>query len=104
MNEFMALAALAIIVERVVEIIKRPLPIESKLIVPISMGVGVLLALTVNADLLVLLGFDAQIPFVGIVSTGLLLSAGANGFNSVLGALNGLKHKAEEPAEIVEGE
>jgi hypothetical protein len=64
----------------------------------LAMLVGVGLALAYNADLMALLGFQSDLPYVGEVLTGLLASRGANYLNDVLSHLGGRPVFSPPPA------
>lgn len=49
-----------------------------------ALVVGLLIALTVRADIIALLGFEEYIPFVGVVTTGILISRGGNIVHDIL--------------------
>ena len=49
-----------------------------------ALVVGLLVALTTNADLLTIVGFDIIIPYSGVVLTGIIISRGGNVVHDLL--------------------
>lgn len=79
MRNFATIIVLAIIVERVVEIVKSLIKegkVNKSVVLSVLIGVG--LAFTTRLDLLALLGIEAFIPYVGTTLTGVFLSGGSN--------------------------
>jgi hypothetical protein len=50
---------------------------------------GVLISVNYNLDLFAVLGLEGQIPYVGPVLTGLVLSRGSNYASDILGRIQG---------------
>lgn len=98
MKELLVLATGAILVESLVEIIKSVYN-ERKinLVVITSILVGLLIAFTLDLDLFKLLGLNAQIDYVGLIATGMIISRGSNYVHDLLATLgNGFNKNTEK--------
>lgn len=78
MDELIALLVAAVLVESVINVIEMAGEKIRSWQFWGSIVVGVLVAFTYGLDLFAVLGFDAAVPYVGIVLTGLVFSRGAN--------------------------
>lgn len=79
LNELLRLVILAFTVEAVWETLK--MTYDKDKLNKSTLGaliVGVLVSLTVNFDILIVLGFSPVIPFVGVVLAGIVISRGGN--------------------------
>lgn len=56
-----------------------------------SLIVGVLLALGANLDLFTLVGIDLNIPLLGMLLTGILISRGSNFIHDLLATIGNIK-------------
>lgn len=84
--------ALVVVVEGLIEYFATPIPSNYKPYVAAILGIG--LCLGYGADLLSLLGYQASIPFVGQVLTGLLISRGSNYTNDLVSRLQVIRTPA----------
>lgn len=85
--EWFAIIFIAIIVEGVVEYIKLASPkfAASRWIVPVTVLIGVGVAIAYNADLLAVAGLTTPVPYIGNVLTGILISRGSNYIYDLIG-------------------
>lgn len=84
------LIIIGLLVESVVETIKmafEPKKVNKWMLV--SMGIGILLAFQVQADILLILGFTGTIPYLGIILTGILFSRGSNWIHDLIKKIQG---------------
>lgn len=82
---FVKLIILAILVEAVWETLK--LTYDKDKLNRSTIGalvVGLVIALSVNFDILEMLGFKAVVPYIGVVLTGILISRGGNYVHDLL--------------------
>lgn len=89
-NELAKLVVLAFMVEAVWETLK--LTYDKDKLNKSTIGalvVGIVVALSVNLDLLKLMEFNPVIPYVGVVLTGILISRGGNFVHSLIKRLTG---------------
>ena len=96
MINFFGILFAAIVVEGLVTYIKTIIvdrQIQWQIIV--AMALGILTAITFEIDLFLIFGLSANIPFVGMVYTGILLSRGSNYIFDLLGKLTKAKHQAD---------
>ena len=79
LDTFIALVILGFTVEAVVETLKLLL-VKGKISLAtiLSLLVGIVISLTVNFDILIILGFNPVIPYVGVILAGILISRGGN--------------------------
>ena len=78
-NEMARLVILAFLVEAVWETLKLVYDKNKLSISTIgSLVVGILVSMTVNFDILKVLGFTPVFPFVGVVLAGIMISRGGN--------------------------
>ena len=88
--EFWVVLFLAGIIERIWEQVKRMLPVD----VNDQMGtmvLGILFAFAAEADLFLMVGVELNIPYLGIVATGILFSGGSNLLHDIIDWIRGLK-------------
>lgn len=90
MNELLILVTMGILVEAVVEVIKSIYQ-DGKFnkVILLSILTGILFAFTLQVDIFKLLGIEVHINYVGIVSTGLIISRGSNFVHELLNKLEG---------------
>ena len=88
MNELLTLVTLGILVEAIVEVLKSVYQ-DGKVnkVVILSLIIGIIIAFTMDIDMLKLLGHDPQIKYVGIIATGIIGSRGANFVHDFIGKL-----------------
>jgi len=55
-----------------------------------ALAVGLLLAISTGMDILVFVGINSKIPFVGIILTGILISRGANFVHDLLASIDNI--------------
>ena len=68
-----------------------------------AMGLGVLSAIAFGLDLFALAGINSQIPYFGMVLTGILLSRGSNYIFDIFKKIKGVKTDLAASLEIPEG-
>lgn len=92
MDMFIGMIMLAIVVEGMITYFKT-LVMNGKLQWQIitSIVLGVLLTVAYNVDLLSVVGFTSQVPFVGSVVTGVLISRGSNYIFDLVGQLTAIR-------------
>ena len=95
------LFVLAVITEALTEYVKLLLGEEiakklGKWVMLISMAIGIGIAFTLNVDLFIIIGLNVQIPFVGIILSGIFGSRGSNYLHDILKKLDGAKGEAKE--------
>lgn len=96
MNELTKIIVLAGIAEAIWETIKMTYDhgkIEFSRLGAIF--IGVLLCMITGADLLKAIGFNVNIPYVGQVLTGLLISRGANFAHDIFTSINNLQQNTK---------
>lgn len=74
--EFWVVLFLAGIIERIWEQLKTVIPTDNDEIG--TMVLGILFAFAANADLFAMIGLELEIPYLGVVATGILFSGGSN--------------------------
>lgn len=82
-----SILVLATMVQFITEIIKGWLPEKVlKYITPpiIAAVLGVLVALVFNIDAFAIAGYNAAVPFVGCILTGVILSAGSSAIHELI--------------------
>jgi len=86
----LGILSFAIIIEGLMEYLKLTFSKEKGLNLTMvgAIILGVIIAIAYNIDLLALLGFNSQVPFVGSVLTGILLSRGSNYVSDLIKKLN----------------
>lgn len=97
--KILILIVIAIVVEGITEYLKQMIPAlakDTRILLGITVVLGVGAALTFNADLFAILGFEAAVPIVGCVLTGLLCARGSNYIYDLIGKLTEAKEKAKE--------
>lgn len=86
------LVVLAFVVEAVWETLKLVYDKDKLNISTIgALVTGLVIALTVDFDLLRILGFNPVIPYVGVVITGIVISRGGNFVHELLKRIKGVK-------------
>ena len=91
--DFVTIAAAAVAVEGLINLVNSVKEKETSwkywgsLIV--GLLAGVLISVNYNLDLFAVLGLEGQIPYVGPVLTGLVLSRGSNYASDILGRIQG---------------
>jgi hypothetical protein len=92
---------LAFLVETFWEIVKRVIPGNVKIPdwvdVMGSLAIGLLLAFDAKADLLALLGLQFNIPYLGIIITGLAISRGSNFMHDLIGSVSKIYQSKKNP-------
>lgn len=86
--KFLAIVALAVVVEGITEYVKQAIPqIADKtwIILIITCAIGIIGALSFGTDLFELLQIQSRVPFVGEVMTGILCARGSNYIYDVIG-------------------
>jgi len=97
MGTFTTFIAAAILVEAIINIIKNIQEKETSwkywTSLVLGIAVGILVAFNWSIDIFRMIGMpDGQIPYVGAVLTGIVLSRGSNVLNDLIGRLNGGKN------------
>jgi hypothetical protein len=77
--------ALAVLVEGLIEYFAQP--VQSQYKPYVAALLAVVLCVAYHADLLAALGYAAEVPYVGNVLTGLMISRGANYLNDLVSRL-----------------
>lgn len=90
MEIFLGIVILAFLVEAVVDTIEL-LYVEGKIQLPkvLAIVVGVIIAFAVNLDVFTILKVNNNIPIVGVILTGILISRGGNFVNDLFDRLKG---------------
>jgi hypothetical protein len=100
-NSIINLIFLAFLTETVWEIVKRLVPAKVKIPDSVdvfgSMAVGLLLAFGAKADLLAVLGVPLDVPYLGIIITGLAISRGSNFMHDLLGSVSQIYQDKKNP-------
>ncbi len=92
LNEMLRLVILAFTVEAVWETLKMTYDKNKLSISAIgALVVGIVVALTVNFDILRVLGFEPIIPYVGVVLAGCLISRGGNFVHDLIAKFSTVK-------------
>ncbi len=97
--KFLILIVIAIVVEGITEYLKQMIPAlakDTRILLGVTVALGVGAALTFNADLFAILGFDANVPVVGSVLTGILCARGSNYIYDLIGKLTEAKRVLTE--------
>jgi len=90
MEELIRIVVLAFLVEATWETLKLAYDKDKVNISTIgALVTGLVVALSVNFDILLLLGFTPAVPFVGVVLTGILISRGGNFVHELIKKLQG---------------
>lgn len=90
MEELIRIVVLAFLVEATWETLKLTYDKDKLNISTIgALVTGLVVALSVNFDILRLLGFTPVVPFVGVVLTGILISRGGNFVHELIKKLQG---------------
>lgn len=86
MEKFYAIIVCAIAIESIFEIIKGFVKEDKKPNVTMILSAigGILVAINYNLDMLEVLGLNGNIPYFGIVLTGIAISRGSNYIHDVL--------------------
>ena len=98
MSNFLLVIAAAIVVETIMEYVKKAFPSVSDktgiiFIITAVLGIGV--AVAFDADIFTSFGFTPAIPYVGHVLTGVLCAGGSNMVYDVIHRIQG--NSKEEP-------
>lgn len=86
MEKFVALMAMAILVEAVITY-GRELASGFKAILLAPIAIGILVAVAYNLDIPAVLGIAARVPFIGNILTGVIIARGSNYLFDTLGKL-----------------
>jgi hypothetical protein len=70
----------------------------------VALVVSILAAVTYNLDFFDALGFDARIPYVGIVFTGIIISRGSNYANDIISRVRAISQPKSSVTITAEGE
>lgn len=103
--EFMTIIILAILVETIIEYVKKAVPAfkgSEAAILVVSAFLGILLCFTVEADVLAQLGLNERLPYVGTVLTGVIVGGGSNMVFDIIKRIRGAKDGNYEEPEIAE--
>lgn len=107
MKIWTAIIVIAIVIETIAELLKQWFPALTRhewAIRLSTIALGVLVALTYNADLFAALGMTASIPFVGIILTGVLTAGGSNIVFDIIKRIKGKTDELAASLEIPEDE
>lgn len=63
-----------------------------------ALAVGLLLSISTGMDLLKLFHISSNIPYVGVILTGLLISRGANFMHDILASIANLQQNSKQAA------
>ena len=94
MESFWKIFMLAMVTEALTEYVKTAVLIrdwKSAVVQLCALGIGLLVCLAASADLPAELGVPFQVPWLGSVITGILVSRGANYVNDLTGRLRTVK-------------
>lgn len=91
MDIFVKLIVLGILVEAITEVVKL-IFVDGELNWNhlISIFIGITFSLAVGLDLLELLNLNSNLPFVGEIATGLIISRGSNAVHDILERIRGV--------------
>jgi hypothetical protein len=102
MQTFATIITLSIIAEALVEYLTSPLAsFPSYLKAYAGMLFGVVLCVVYGADMLALLGYHTDLPYIGAVLTGLLIGRGSNIANDLISRINVVPAPAEHVDAVV---
>lgn len=88
MKQFMILFIVAMVIEAIVEYAKqgiKELECNTKLVLAVTVALGILTAVAFDADLFTLLGYEARIPYIGCILTGIVCARGSNYLYDLVG-------------------
>jgi len=93
MNVLINVLILAILVESITEIIGS-LFNEGRIVWKhaVSVLVGIIIAAAVGIDIFVVLKLYPDIPIIGVVATGFIISRGSNAVHDLMNRLNGIQN------------
>jgi len=91
----MIIIVLAITIEALIEYAKEIIKGEIAWAQVGAIGVAILLAIAANADLYEVGGIEFNIPYLGMILTGIFLSRGSNYVSDLIGKFQGAKKKEE---------
>ena len=92
MGEFVLIIVISIVVETIIEWLKKALPIvmsKTGVIFAISAILGIGAAIAFNADIFVACGYESSIPAIGQILTGILCGGGSNVVYDVVKRIRG---------------
>ena len=92
MNNFLLVIAVAIVVETIMEYVKKAFPAlkeKTGLIFILTAILGIGAAIAFDADIFASFGFASTIPYVGHVLTGILCGGGSNIVYDVIHRIQG---------------
>lgn len=78
---FLAILALAVLVEGIIEYLGQRIPTDYK--PPVAAFLSVVVCLLYGADLLATFGIAAKYPYAGEIMTGLIIGRGSNYLNDI---------------------
>ena len=99
MKEFLLIIAAAVVVETIVEYVKKAFPAiadKTGVIFIITAILGIATAIAFNADIFASFGFASTIPYVGHVLTGILCGGGSNVVYDVIRRIQGGSSSEDE--------
>ena len=91
----MIIIVLAITIEALIEYAKEIIKGAISWAQVGAIGVAILLAIAANADLYEVGGIEFNIPYLGMILTGIFLSRGSNYVSDLIGKFQGAKKKEE---------
>ena len=92
----MIIIVLAITIEALIEYAKEIIKGEIAWAQVGAIGVAILLAIAANADLYEVGGIEFNIPYLGMILTGIFLSRGSNYVSDLIGKFRGARAKEVE--------
>lgn len=87
MEMFFGLLLLATFVEGLVEYLFAKDGVSQPVLKYIALGLGVVLAIAYQVDVLAFVGMTSVVPFVGYVVSGIMIGRGSNYVNDIVGML-----------------